>query len=168
MKGESQMKLYELTQNYLNLQELLENPEIPQDMVVTALNEVGEDLEDKAENIAKIIKTMEVDINGFKEEEKRLSDRRKSLEGRVKGLKGYLESSMKATGKLKFKGKLFSFGIQKNVPSLDIESEKNIPKDFYIEQAPVLDRKMLLASLKANEIEIEGVSIKQTESLRIR
>ncbi|MFR5747044.1 MAG: siphovirus Gp157 family protein, partial [Romboutsia timonensis] len=77
------MKLYELTQNYLNLQELLENPEIPAEMIETALNEVGGQIEDKAENIAKLIKTLEADVSGFKAEEKRLADRRKSLENRV-------------------------------------------------------------------------------------
>ena len=78
------MKLYELTESYLNLQELLENPEVPQELITSALEQVGEELEIKAENIAKLIKTLEVDITGFKEEEKRLSDRRKTLEKREK------------------------------------------------------------------------------------
>ena len=161
------MKLYELTQNYMNLQDLLENPEIPQEMVIEALNNVGDELEDKAENIAKLIKTLDVEVAGFKEEEKRLAERRKSLENNIKGLKQYLENAMKVTGKVKFKGKLFSFNIQKNVPSLNIESTENIPKEFFIEQEPVLDKKAVLSALKEGK-EIEGVSIKQTESLRIR
>nr|DAW30965.1 MAG TPA: resistance protein [Caudoviricetes sp.] len=161
------MKLYELTQNYLNLQELLENPEIPAEMIETALNEVGGQIEDKAENIAKLIKTLEADVSGFKAEEKRLADRRKSLENRVTGLKNYIDNSMKVTGKNKFKGQLFSFSIQKNPPSLNVEDEKLIPEEYWIEQAPVLDKKTLLAALKSGE-EIPGVSIKQTESLRIR
>ena len=155
------MKLYELTQNYLNLQELLENPEIPAEMIETAL------IEDKAENIAKLIKTLEADVSGFKAEEKRLADRRKSLENRVTGLKNYIDNSMKVTGKNKFKGQLFSFSIQKNPPSLNVEDEKLIPEEYWIEQAPVLDKKTLLAALKSGE-EIPGVSIKQTESLIIR
>ena len=161
------MKLYELTQNYLNLQELLENPEIPAEMIETALNEVGGQIEDKAENIAKLIKTLEADVSGFKAEEKRLADRRKSLENRVTGLKNYIDNSMKVTGKNKFKGQLFSFSIQKNPPSLNVEDEKLIPEEYWIEQAPVLDKKTLLAALESGE-EIPGVSIKQTESLRIR
>lgn len=160
-------KLYELSQNYNNLLELLDNQDIPQEVVTEALNQVGEEIEVKAENIAKLIKTLEVDINGFKEEEKRLADRRKSLENKVKCLKTYLEDTMKATGKTKFKGQLFSFNIQKNAPSLNIEAEDNIPKNFYIEQAPVLDKKSLLAEIKQG-LEVTGVTIKQTESLRIR
>lgn len=161
------MKLYELTESYLNLQELLENPEVPQELITSALEQVGEELEIKAENIAKLIKTLEVDITGFKEEEKRLSDRRKSLENRVKNLKEYLDGAMKATGKIKFKGKLFSFNIQKNALGVSILDEKLIPKEYLIEQAPVIDKKAILNDLKNGE-DIPGVEIKQTESLRIR
>ena len=161
------MKLYELTESYLNLQELLENPEVPQDLITSALEQVGEELEVKAENIAKLIKTLEVDITGFKEEEKRLSDRRKSLENRVKNLKGYLDGAMKATGKTKFKGKLFSFNIQKNTPSAAILDEKLIPKKYFIEQEPIIDKRAILNDLKNGE-DVPGAEIKQTETLRIR
>lgn len=161
------MKLYELTENYRNLQELLENPDIPTEMIETALNEVGEQFEDKAENVAKLIKTLEANVLGYKAEEKRLADRRKSEENRITWLKSYLESSMRLIGKIKFKGKLFSFNIQKNTPSLNIENEKLIPKEYWIEQAPILDKKAILSALKEGA-EILGANIHQTESLRIR
>ena len=161
------MKLYELTQNYLNLQELLENEEIPKEMITEALDNVGEELEAKAENIAKLIKTLEVDITGYKAEELRLSNKRKSLENRVKSLKEYLDNAMKVTGKTKFKGKLFSFSIQKNTPSVNVLDEKLIPEEYFIPQEPALDKKRLLSDLKSG-IKVEGAEIKQTESLRIR
>lgn len=161
------MKLYELTQNYLNLQELLENEEIPKEMVTEALDNVGEELEAKAENIAKLIKTLEVDITGYKAEELRLALKRKSLENRVKSLKEYLDNAMKITGKTKFKGQLFSFSIQKNPPSVNVVDEKLIPEEYFIPQEPALDKKRLLTDMK-NGIEVQGAEIKQTESLRIR
>ena len=161
------MKLYELTQNYLNLQELLENPEIPTEMINVALNEVEGEFEEKAENIAKLIKSIEVDIKGYKEEETRLSNNRKSLENRVKGLKDYLENSMRTLNKNKFKGKLFSFNIQKNAPSVEVVDYELIPERFYIEQDPLLSKKDILQALKDGE-DIPGVALKQTESLRIK
>lgn len=161
------MKLYELTESYLNLQELLENPEVPQELITSALEQVGEELEVKAENIAKLIKTLEVDIAGFKGEEKRLSDQRKTLENRVKSLKEYLDGAMKLTGKTKFKGELFSFNIQKNPPSAVILDEKLIPKKYFIEQEPIIDKRAVLNDLKNGE-DVPGAEIKQTESLRIR
>ena len=161
------MKLYELTENYLNLQELLENPEVPQELITSALEQVGEELEVKAENIAKLIKSLEVDIAGFNGEEKRLSTQRKALENRVKNLKEYLDGAMKLTGKRKFKGKMFSFNIQPNTPSVEVLNEKLIPKKYFIEKAPVLDKTTILNDFKNGE-DIPGVKIKQTESLRIR
>ena len=161
------MKLYELTQNYLNLQELLENEEIPKEMVIDALDNVGEELEAKAENIAKLIKTLEIDITGYKQEETRLSTKRKSLENRVKILKEYLDNAMKVTGKTKFKGQLFSFSIQKNTPSVKVVDEKLIPEEYFVPQEPTLDKKRLLTDLKNGE-EVPGAEINQTESLRIR
>ena len=161
------MKLYELTENYINLQQLLENEEIPKEMVIDALDNVGEELEAKAENIAKLIKTLEVDITGYKAEETRLALKRKSLENRVKSLKEYLDNAMKVTGKTKFKGQLFSFSIQKNPPSVNVIDEKLIPEEYFIPQEPALDKKRLLSDLKSG-IKVEGAEVKQTESLRIK
>ena len=161
------MKLYELTENYRNLQDLLDNPEIDQSIITVALDEVGGNIEEKSENIAKLIKSFEVDINGFKDEEKRLAAKRKSLEIRVKSLKEYIESAMKVTGKKKIKGQLFTFSIQKNPPSVKITDNTLIPKEYYIQQEPLLDKKTVLAELK-NGVIVPGAELLQTESLRIR
>ena len=161
------MKLYELTENYRNLQDLLENPEIDQDLIINALDEVGEQLEEKAENVAKLIKTMEVEVTGYKTEEKRLADRRKALENRISGLKSYIDAAMKSTGKKKFKGQLFSFNIQKNPASVNVIDSNSIPSKYFIEQEPLIDKRTILTDLK-NGVEVPGVEIKQTESLRIR
>lgn len=160
------MKLYELTQNYMNLQELLEDPEIPAEVITAALEEVGEEIEEKAENIAKLIKSMEADAAAIKEEEVRLSSKRKSLEGRVKNLKEYLEGAMRAVDKKKIKGKLFSFNIQKNPASLDIYDTSMIPKD-YIKVVETFDNAEIKKALKEG-IEVPGAILTQSESLRIR
>lgn len=161
------MNLYELTQNYNNLIELLENKDIPKEMIDNALDEVSEAFEVKAENIAKLIKNFECDIKSFKEEENRISDRRKTLENRVKNLKEYLDNAMKTTGKTKFKHGTFSFSISKNPPSLDVIDESKISPIWFIEREPVLDKRRLLENLKLGVV-VDGVRIVQNESLRIR
>lgn len=160
------MKLYELAQNYLNLQELLENPEVPKELILKSLGEVDGEIEEKAENIAKLIKTIDLEVKAIKEEETRLSNNRKAMENKSKALKDYLEGVMISTGKTKFKGKLFSFNIQKNAPSVEVENFELLPKEF-IEFEPKAKKKEILAALKNGEV-IEGVRLKQTESLRIR
>ena len=160
------MKLYELTQNYLNLLDLLENPDVPAEMVQAALNEVEENFEDKAENVVKLMKSIEGDIKAFKEEETRLSTRRKSLENKVKNLKEYLEGNLKALGKREVKGKIFTLKIQKNAPKLIIEDLDSIPKE-YLETYIEANKNKIKDDLK-NGIEIAGVKLESSESLRIK
>lgn len=160
------MKLYELTQNYLNLLDLLENPDIPKEIVESALEEVEGNFEDKAENIVKLIKSIEADIKAYKEEETRLSTRRKTLENKVKGLKDYLEGSMIALDKKDIKGKIFTLAIKKNPPSVVIDDFTILPMEYKkIEEKE--DKKKIKESID-NGIEVPGARIEQKESLRIR
>ena len=74
---------------------------------------------------------------------------------------------MTATKKTKFKTQLFSFGIQKNPPSVQIKNEAEIPSRFYMFPEPVLDKTALKNYLKQNGAQ-EYAELVQTESLRIR
>ncbi len=159
-------KLYELSQNYKNLEELLDNPDIAEEVIKEALSELDEEWETKAENLAKLIKSLDVDVKGLKEEEQRLVARRKSLENRIAGLKTYLEDNMKVVGKDKIKGKVFTLYIQQNKPSLDIVDEFMIPEKYFVVKREVAKNE-LLNDLKQG-IEVPGATIKQTASLRIR
>ena len=155
--------LYELSENYLKVLEMAEDGE--EDLLDT-LESIEYEIEDKAENIAKIILNLTGSQATLKLEEERLYAKRKSMENKSKELKAYLEEQMVKTGKTKFKTELFSFGIQKNAPSLDVTSEENIPEEFYVIEKR-LNRSDLLKAVK-DGLSIDGVNIKQTESLRIR
>ncbi|WP_438335211.1 siphovirus Gp157 family protein [Clostridium cochlearium] len=159
-------KLYELTEQYSNLMELLDNPEVPQEMLEESLNKINDELDVKLENIAKLIKSIEVDVKGFKEEEKRLANRRKSSENRITNLKEYVEGAMRAVGLKKIKGRVFTLGIQRNAPSVEITKEESIPEKYFILEKKLV-KKDILAALKEGK-EVPGATIKQTESLRIR
>ena len=89
------IKLYELSQNYKNLEQLLDNDDIPTELIEKALNDVTDNINIKAENICKVLKNMSGDIATLKEEEKRLSTMRKGIENKYKSLFGYLENTLK-------------------------------------------------------------------------
>ena len=161
------MKLYELAQNYKNILDLLDDSTISQEEITAALTGLEETFDIKAENIAKLIKSLEADIIGLKTEEKRLSDRRKALDNRVSNLKEYLTSTMMAIGKVKIKGSIFTLAFQKNPPSAYITDLTLLDKKYFIEQLPTIDKKMILEDLK-NDIKIQGAEIKQESSLIIR
>ena len=158
-------KLYELSTGYKNIEYLLENGEDNEELAAV-LNSLSEEIEDKAENIAKLIKNYEADIEAFKTEEKRIAERRRTLENEVKRLKEYLFSNMKLTGKTKFKKGTFSFNIAKNPVSVEIVNQDIIPMD-YRELVEVINKKDILQDLE-NGKDVQGAILKQGESLRIR
>lgn len=158
-------KLYELSTGYKNIEYSLENGEDNEELQVV-LDSLGEEIEDKAENIAKLIKNYESDIEAFKAEEKRIAERRRTLENDVKRLKEYLFNNMKLTGKTKFKKGTFSFNIAKNPASVEIVNQDIIPMD-YRELVEVINKKDILQDLKDGK-DVQGAILKQTESLRIR
>lgn len=112
--------LYELQGEYLQLLNMLEDPDIDDQVVLDTLEGIDFELEIKAENYAKIIRELEGTVEVIKAEQKRLADKRGKLEDNVKRLKDNLQEAMTATGKTKFKTDLFSFAIQKNGGALPV------------------------------------------------
>ena len=162
--------LYELTEDYMNLLELAEDPDIDEQAFTDTLEGIEGALEDKAEGYAKVIRTLEGDAAACDAESKRLRNKKQTIENNIKRMKAALQYAMQATGKTKFKTALFSFGIQKNPAAVVIDEGyiENIPDRFLIPQDPQIDKKAIKEALKAGE-DLEGIAhLEQTESLRIR
>lgn len=164
------MTLYELTEDYMNLLELAEDPDIDEQAFTDTLEGIDGALEDKAEGYAKVIRTLEGDAAACDAESKRLRNKKQTIENNIRRMKAALQYAMQATGKTKFKTALFSFGIQKNPAAVVIDEGyiKNIPDRFLIPQDPQIDKKAIKEALKAGE-DLEGIAhLEQTESLRIK
>ena len=106
--------LYELTAQYLELEQLLDDPEVDQQALDDLLATLGDEIEIKADNYAKIIRNLEGSVAAIKVEQDRLAKKKTSLEAGIKRLKDNLQATMIATGKRSFKTDLFNFNIQKN------------------------------------------------------
>lgn len=157
------MNLYELSITFQEVQNMDLDPEVMKD----TLDSIGGTFENKAENMAKLIRNLESDRLAYKEEENRLKTKRQAVENKLEWLKTYLKDCMKLTGKTKFKSGVFKFSIQKNPVSVNITNKKIIPEDYLIPQAPKVNNTTLKKALK-DGIEVPGAELKQTEGLRIR
>lgn len=156
------MQLYELTEMYLNLKDM----DIEEEDLNSALENIDDEIETKADNIAKVLRDFDGDIEALKSEEERLAKKRKAIENRQKHLKEYLQNAMLVLDKRKFKTDLFSFNIQKNAPSLKILDESKIPEDYY-----KIERKLNKNDLKEavkNGLFEDAAELVSSESLRIR
>jgi hypothetical protein len=164
------MNLYELTEQYQILQDMLYDPDVDEQIVRDTMEAILGEIEDKADNYAKIIRKISADIEAIKEEEKRLSARRKSLESHKEWLMNSLEANMRECGKTKFKTALFSFNIQKNggLEPLVIDGGiEDIPGRFLIQQDPVPSNNAIREYLKDHVVEWAHLE-PRGESLRIR
>lgn len=157
----SDFRLYEIAEMYINMMEI-EDSETRQN----ALDQIEASFEDKAGNITQYIKELEAYSKNLKEAEESFKTKRTTTENKIKWLKTYLYNSMKATGKEKLKAGLFNLSIAKNAVSVNIIDETKIPEQFFkIEKKPM---KTDLKKALEEGMEIEGVELTRSESLRIK
>ena len=159
------MKLYELNQQYKQLQEMADDLD-PMTLKDT-LESIKESIEDKAENTAKLIRSWEAEANAIKEEEKRLANRRKALENNAKSSKEYLFEQLRIAGIEKVKRPTITVSISNNPHSVEILDSTLIPSDYIIQKDPDIDKKGLIQALK-DGADIPGVALCQRQGLRIR
>lgn len=159
--------LYELAAEYQILLDLADDPETDMEVFNDTLEGIDGEIEDKAENYAKLIKNIEAENDGLKWEIERLKLRKERNEKKIESLKSNLQDAMVTTGKTKFKTNLFSFGVQKNAPSVVIDDEKAVDKRYLIPQDPKIDKKSIKEAINKGE-KIEWAHLEQSESLRIR
>ena len=163
--------LYELTSDYIQLYDMLEaGAETPEDeaAILAAIGETGQNLTDKAEAYARIIKNLSAEAEAFKAEEKRLSARRKACENGVERLKANMLLTMQTLGADKLKTSIGTWAVQKNPWSCEVTDLEKVPFEFLILQPPTVDKKAILAAFKETGEIFDGVDIRQTEGVRFR
>lgn len=162
--------MYELTENYLKLLELANDPEIDPEMLTDTFEMLDDDIEVKAENTAVVMQELAGDVEKLKAEEQRLKTRRQAIENHIDSLRRGLYTAMKTTGKTKFKTMLFSFNIQKNggkIPVIVDVDCSELPDDLVmITEKPNLDA--LREYLEKNPESTLAHFGERGESLRIK
>lgn len=162
--------LYQITQDYLQIMSMMEDPELDPKTLADTMEGIEGELEDKADNYARVMKNMEADLNGIKAEIDRLSTRKKTIENNIKRMKEALQFSMETTGKTKFKTELFSFGIRKNAPAVIMDEPyiENVPERFLKYSDPTINRTAIKEAIQNGE-DLEGLAhLEQSSSLSIR
>lgn len=161
------MKLYELTDAYNNIWELVNDESMDIDILDEAIKGIEANLETKVENSIKILRGLEADIAIYKAEENRLADRRKAAESKKNWLKDYLQAELSKAGIDKLKAGTYNVSMQNNPPSVEITGD--VPKEYItvIPEAYQTDKRKIAEYLKAGNV-AEWACLKQTKSLRVR
>lgn len=171
-KGEksSMGTIYELTDAYSTVEAMMYDGETDEQVILDTLQAIDGEIEDKADNYAKLIKNLHSDAEELKAEEERLYQRRKSLENRERLLKSTLQANLEFIGKTKFKTALFTYTVAVNggkAPLVITDNLGDIPGKFLIPQPPKVDTEAVRTLLETREVEWAHLEPRGT-SLRIR
>lgn len=155
--------IYELTEQALMLQSLLEADEIDEQLYNDTLESL--DIDTKVQNICCVIKNIEAEADAIKAEKDRLAKRQKTAENAVKRLKDSLLMYLTATNQTKVKTQLFNVSVAKS-KSLKVTYEDMIPEEYLIPQPSKVDVAGIRKAIADGE-DIDGVEFEENPYIRI-
>lgn len=163
------MKLYELTNDYNELNALLndDTQEISIEAITEIMEQMAGDIDEKIGNIASLIKSKLALAKAIKEEETGLKERREKIEKQTERLKEYLALEMLKIDKTKFEDSKHKITFRKSV-SVSI-NEDIFPEELKIEEIKykIPSKTELKERLNNGEI-IQGVSLVTSQNIQIK
>ena len=161
--------LYLLTQEFREAAEKLADAELPDEVIADTLESLQFPIDEKAKNVAMVIRNIEASAKAIKEAADAMILRAKSEENRAKNLKGYLQSAMEATGITKIESPYFVISLRNNPESVVIDAESQIPADYMREvPATYSPDKTLIKKAIQDGYEVPGCHLTRTQSLQIK
>lgn len=165
--------LYELTNDYIHLLELAEDPDTDPQVLADTMEGLDGAIEEKADAYAAVIKQLDGQVCVLDDEIARLQGRQMAIEKNIERIENNLKNAMVMTGKTKFKTSKFSFAVQKNGGKLPVKLK--VPSAEYLPDAFVrLKREPDMARIRTaldngtEDVEKYAEYGERGESLRIR
>lgn len=123
------VSLYELTNDFEEVMQLLENEDIPYEQWKELHDHILGLIKDKSENTIKFIRNLETRIEMAKKEEERLKSYRKIEEKKLQRLKDYIINCLKETDLKSIETGIGRISLRKAPVSVEID-EDLIPKKY--------------------------------------
>lgn len=165
------MTLYELTDHFMQVLEMCEDPDMDEQVIMDTLESVTYEIEDKADGYATIHYELKNEAEKLKAEIDRLTARKRAVENNDKRLLKSLQDAMILIDRRDIATDRFKFKIQKSAPAvvMDEFDTAKIPERFLIWQEPKVDKASLKEAIKNEETDAMAVAhLEASESLRIR
>lgn len=162
--------LYELTGTLRHLLDLAQSGEVDQqtiDETIESMNLV-QDTERKIEGYAIVLEELKASNERIRKEEKRLAERRRTQQNTYDRIRRTLLDQMKLLEIDKVKTDRYTVSIRQNPVKIVVEDDRYIPKAYFDEQPPKLNRKKLKEYIMTSGETVKGVELTQDESLQIK
>ena len=168
--SEPKITLMDLTGDYLQMLDLLDDPELDPQTLKDTMEGIEGAFEDKFDGYAAVLRQITGYVKTLEEEKKRLDDRIKVFQNNMSRMKEIMLFAMNATGKTKFKTAQNSFWTQKTTESVVIDAENvdSIPEEFLRFKAPEPDKTKIKEAIKAG-VPMDGIAhLEQGETVRMK
>lgn len=162
--------LYELMGDYEALQSAMDNEELTDEeltAILDALDEAKGDLRTKVDNICRLLRNVDGEIDKFKGEEGRISSRRKALESKKERVRGWLKDTMDVLSVDALKTDIFDVKIVGGRDKVVVVNEELVP-DEYMKVKRSVDLTKVKRAYDADGEVVPGCDIVPVKSLRIR
>ena len=158
------MKLYEISEQFRNLQALFDDEMIDAQSFSDTLESIEADFTDKARNCVMMQRELEMRLSAIKAEKDRLSKLERSQNGAIERIEEYLRHNMEVTQHDKLDLGIFSLTLKKASLKLPNEiNESELPAEYFkvIPETKTLDKVALLSAAKSGKVNIELVEGKR-------
>lgn len=163
------IKLYELANEYVEALEVLDDPDLPEEVVRDTLEALQGGIAEKGRAVAAYSLNLSVEIEALKAHEKRVAAKRKTLESREEWLREYLKHNMEKCGitEIKALDGTFTAKLGKGRPSVVIDDESLFADDSpFVKWTRSVSKTAIGEALKAGE-DVPGARLETKPSLRI-
>lgn len=147
--------LWELTDKYQELLELLESSDCDPETIADTMDAVSDSIHVKMENIAKAKINLEAQIEMLGNEIKRLSDMKKRLETNLANMMQYAEYQLQKTDLKEVKTPIGTWKFRKKPVYIEITDESKVPEEF-VKIEKKVDKRGLTKHIKAMLEETHG------------
>jgi hypothetical protein len=160
--------LYELSAGFNNIFDMATDETMDLNELEGGLQAIEADVNTKVLNGIGLIQSLLHYSEAMKAEAKRLTDRQRVIDNRIKSIKSWYQQNLELMGKDKVTTERGVMAIQKNPPALKYDEVK-IPEKYFdiVPQTFELNKDRLKADLKAG-VNVPGAWFEQGRSLRIR
>lgn len=161
------LTLYQITSSF---PALMENDEITEDIKEQIKQELFQLLENKSKNIIGYIRNTDLTIEAMKQEEKRISEIRKSLEKKQENFKTYVKECMDQNDIQKVETEIGTISLAKSPISVEITNEEEVPNEFKkVVTELKIDKKKIADNFKSTgEVPTGTIINTNNKSLRIK
>ena len=159
------MKLYDISEQYKDVQNLIESDESGSmaEAIADTMQMIEGDFKDKAQAVVSLTLNMDGSITALENEIQRLQDKKKVLQNKIDSIRNYLKMNMQATGISKIECPLFSITLSKPTKQVEITDESLLPDEFVKVKTTVSPDKVLLAKVLKEGKEITGAILVDSE-----